>query len=313
MLNKSLILLFMLPLALNLAIASTHAADCRPVVAQIDHQTPLIEQVGILRNSNHYWASRKNRALCAGDVVIAPKTVPSLQVIYYSEGPYHKTLAAGEHYKVIALDNPCGVLCKLGDAINRLWTKLRYTESLSPTPTTGAVSREGKNSKAQFVFTPLADGEGSQEPFYLFARDGDIPLFWYGGKSPYQLTVKDAAGKEVIQKTTETGKFSLTTLNTEPGTKYTLTIQSSDDKTCQKNNSKICQKKLIFAIPPFPFNPNKLDKGLARLLADCNRNWRLEIWRQLQTMPDSEPKNAFVAHLKANDVSPYDRDVGLCQ
>lgn len=301
-----------LAVAINLNFSVTQALDCQPIIAQI-HKVATIEQIGILRVSQgktHEWASLDNRELCAGDVVIVPKTIPQLKISYYSHPPLQQILTAGERYQVIALDNPCGGLCKFQEAIQRLWTKLWKTQSSLPTQSTGWRGP----GWTPYIYTPLADGESTREPFYLFARQGAIPLVWQGGKPPYRLTVKDATGKMVVQTTTEARQFSLTTLNPEPGLEYRLTIQTTEDKTCQTTNSKICQKPLIFTVPPFPLD-SRTDQSmkLATLWGDCERNWRLEIWRQLQAMPDSQQKQVFMAHLQAADVSAFDKEIGLCQ
>jgi len=40
---------------------------------------------------------------------------------------------------------------------------------------------------------------------------------------------------------------------------------------------------------------------LARLLYDPDKNWRLEIWRQLTAMLDSDEKRRFMGHLEMDD------------
>jgi len=313
MLNKTFLALVLI-FCLDSSLSITHALNCLPTVAEID-KLEAIGEVSILRasqNRRHEWAGQNNRRLCPGDEVIVPKNLPQITITYHSEGPYQKTLKGGETYIVTALDEPCGALCKFKEKVAKLWAKLRNTES---SPELVGVSERGSDSTAHIphIFTPLANGAGSIEPFYLFAHDGAIPLFWKGSKPPYKLTVKDTKGKVVVQKRLCSGEFSFTSLAPEPGLEYSLTIQSTKDETCEKNNSKFCEKKLIFTVPPFPFD-SQADQfmQLTTLLADCQKNWRLEIWRQLSAIPDSKDKKAFMAHLRADDVSPYDRDIQLC-
>ncbi len=317
MLNKPCTMYgLMLSVGLGTPISAAHASTCRPIVAEIQ-KIEAIDQVGILRFSQgnaREWASQSNRALCPGDVVIVPKTLPHLKLDYYSYLPHQQALTAGERYQVIALGDPCGALCKFKQGIDRLWSKLWNTEP--PKPTTNSAPRG--HDKSQHIFTPLADGEGSSEPFYLFARDGAIPLIWKGGKSPYRLTVKNAAGEVVVQETIESAnilaEFVLTLPDTKPGLVYRLTIQSAKDKACRSDNSKICDKALKLIVPPFPLYPRADQRMmLATLLADCDRNWLLEIWRQINAMPDSQQKRKAVGHLIANNISPFDRDIGLCR
>ena len=308
--------------SLGTPISAVHASVCHPIVAQID-KIEAIETVGILRASQekaHEWASQSNRELCPGDVVIVPKTLPHLELSYYSESAHTQNLTAGEIYQVKALDNPCGALCKFEANIKLLWHKLWNTEPPKQRMTDDAGGRtQGKgNGESQHIFTPLADGEGSKSPFYLFARDGAVPLIWKGGQSPYRLTLKNADGDVIVQETIESAEilaeFVLTLPNTEPNAVYRLTIQSAKDEKCQKHNSKICDKALKLIVPPFPLNP-LAEPGLmlATLLGDCDRNWQLEIWRQLNAMPDSQQKQNAKGHLTANDVHYYDDDIGLCR
>jgi hypothetical protein len=318
MLNKPYIMCgLMLSVGLGTPISAAIASACRPIVAEIQKKTDAIDQVGILRASQgnvHEWASLSNRTLCPGDVVIVPKTLRHLKLDYYSNSGHQETLTAGDRHEVIALGDPCGALCKFQTKIKRLWDKLWNTEPPKPTR---KVATKG-HDKSQHLFTPLADGEGSKEPFYLFARDGAIPLIWKGGESPYRLTVKNADGDVVVQETIESAKilaeFVLSLPDTESGSVYRLTIQSAKDKACRKNKSKICDKALKLIVPPFPLDPRADQRMmLATLLADCDRNWLLEIWRQLNAMPDSQQKLKAVGHLIANNISPFDRDIGLCR
>ncbi len=296
-------------LLLFLAIVPAHAAlDCT-VVAQI--RTAAIDEVGILRaerGDKHEWASRHNRDLCAGDVVIVPKSIQRLTISYYSEIPKKKTLMAGDRYRVEALVEP-SAWRKLMTSIGRLYDKLTSTEPSEMSLSESAAARGHGESGPLPIFTPLAAGEGADYPFYLVARAGAIPLFWYGGQPPYRVVVKNAAGQEVVRETVNTASFSLNLADTQPGSVYTLTVQSTVDKSCQKNNSKLCQKELIFAVPPFPVDP-KIDPEImsAALLADCDNNWRLEVWRQLSALPDSQKKRRFMKRLEIDDIEPDDED-----
>lgn len=269
--------------------------------------------MGILRAipaNKHEWASRYNRKLCANDIVIVPKSLPRLTIRYYSEDSRKETLMAGDRYQVVALVDE-GMWSKLVATVSSWYEKWTSTEPLQTSPDKGTGWR-GNQAKPRYIFTPLAAGEGSDYPFYLLARQGTIPLFWYGGKPPYRVIVTNAANQVIVQNTTQTAAFSFILPNTEPGSEYSLTIQSTADKSCRSDNSKLCQKQLIFAVPPFPVD-QKLDPEIlsATLLANCDKNWRLEIWRQLTAMPASQKKQRFMARLDADDIDLD--DTGLCQ
>ncbi len=169
----------------------------------------------------------------------------------------------------------------------------------------GNIFRRGNSSVP--ISMPLASSEGT---FYLFSREGAIPLVWVGGESPYQLVVKDAAGKMIMEQsvvvpdTEEMATFSLTVPHTASGSTYNLTIQS--------DGSEPLRQTLTFVEPP-QFSSEDQWMNLTSLLAVCDddKNWRLEIWRQLSAMPDSAQKNNFMDHLEADDLDPY--DFGLCE
>ncbi len=97
---------------------------------------------------------------------------------------------------------------------------------------------------------PLAVGDGSDYEFFLSADNGAIPLFWYGGKVPYKLTVKDALGKVIVNEQLEKAEFSLILPDTKIGSKYSLTIESANTSDCNEDNSWICQKPLVVTALP---------------------------------------------------------------
>jgi len=264
-------------------------------VAEI-YMSDKIDHVGILRTGQKLqeWASPKNRALCAGDIVIVPKAIPQLKIAYYSEGGKEEILTAGQYYPVKALKAPCSAGCRFTEKVKLLYQKLTQKAPITVT-VTSVFDRSKKTDKPLRLNMPLAAAEGFDYPFYLFWHDGAIPLFWAGGKPPYQVEVTDAAGERIVQETVEkTNTFVLTVENPAPNQPYTLTISSADIESYRK--------KLIFTVPPFPLDP-KADKFqvFVTLLADPSKNWRLEIWRQLATMPDTEVRTNFETHLILRD------------
>jgi len=299
MLRKStrcakLALLAMVLFYLGMVPFTATALTCTQV-AEI-YMSDKIDHVGILRTGQKLpeWASRKNRALCAGDIVIVPKAIPQLKIAYYSEGAKEEILTAGQKYPVKALKAPCSAWCRFTEKVERLYQKLTQKAPVTVT-VTSVFDRSKKTDKPLRLSMPLAAGEGFDYPFYLFLHDGAIPLFWAGGKPPYQVEVTDAARERIVQETVKkTNTFVLTVENPTPNQPYTLTISSAEIEPYRK--------KLIFTVPPFPLDP-KAEKFqvLATLLADPSKNWRLEIWRQLATMPDTEVRKNFKTHLILRD------------
>jgi hypothetical protein len=201
-----------------IALLPTHAAHalkCSPV-AQIVNTTKALETVRIQRaeSGKNEPASQYNRVLCQSDVVLVPKSISELKIRYELDNPpTYRTLKPGTQYWV-----SCGgsdICCKF----------MEFVMNYRTTPD----KSDSDNSR---LFMPLAADEGLEYPFYLFAgkAKGTIPLFWYNGQAPYQLTVTDATGK-VVREKTEVAYFSLTLPNTAPGSEYTLTIQSHDEQS----------------------------------------------------------------------------------
>jgi len=279
---------------------SAFALDC-DIVARI-HPLDRIDEVYILRAGKQLEkASSENRRLCPGDVVKVPKSISEIKIKYHSNK--RKILKSDQSYEVVALQKPCQALCKFKAKLSNLYEQFTMTEPAEISIPTGSKG----TSKSSPIKMPLAASEGSDYEFFLSADNGAIPLFWYGGKVPYKLTVKDALGKVIVNEQLEKPKFSLILPDTKIGSKYSLTIQSVDSLSCNEDNSQICQKPLVVMA-----SETETMEQLVALLANCeDRNWRLEIWRQLNVMPDSKAKRNFMEHLAENDIDLYDFE--LCE
>ena len=287
--HNKLALIFMLSIGIT---SSVQARDCS-VVAKI-YLTDVINEVSIWRKGTEKptWASKDNRKLCAGDVVTAPnRPISPLIIRYYTEIRKMAKLKMGETYKIEALLKPCEMWCTAWNDVERLYYKLTNEKPENVDDGAGGSRGDSDSKQSPNITMPLDTNGISAEPFYLFAREGVIPLFWEAGKPPYQLEVTDAMGNVITHNTLNTNTMSLIVPNTEPEQTYTLKISAA--------NTVSYQNQLIFAMPPFPLDPkaNKLIM-LARLLNDPNKNWRLEIWRQLATMQKSPAKENFKAHLR---------------
>lgn len=277
------IYVFILCLGLGIGVSPVHAKNC--TVAKI-YKVKGIEKICIRRaKSGDCEPASLNRNLCADDLVIVPESIPEIK-IHYIKPRYKITLKGGEEHKVCGYNNIKGLRC-----------------FLKTTPI--MLSWVFKGNSTDPISMPLAISEG---PFYLFSHKGVIPLVWHGGQSPYQLTVKNAAGQIIVQQpvhgTRKRATFPLTVPNTAPGSTYSLMIQSAGGESLRQT--------LKFVEPPqFTYEDHWMN--LASLLAVCygGKNWRLEIWRQLSAMPDSEHKKNFMDHLEADDLDPY--DFGLCE
>jgi hypothetical protein len=300
--NKSYIF-YLLLAYLGFYIPTVQALNCT-AVAKIK-KIVAINEVVILRAANNHkseHASRYNRELCADDVVIVPNYISRLQINYYSEDSFKQVLRYGDRYTVIALAKPCGSWCKLKENLTQLSDAFKYTKP-EYIPHYDSSDRGNETQESDLIDMPLAAGEGADYPFYLFARDGAIPISWIGEQAPYQVKLVDSKENIILQESTKDTTISLNIADTEPDNKYVLTIQSGNE---------IYKKTLEFRVPPFPLNPNA-DKWitLARLLANSENNWRLEIWRQLSAMPDSKEKRNFMGHLEADEFDLC--EFGLCE
>jgi hypothetical protein len=292
---KKTYVFYMLLSYFGLTMNSAVALNC-DFVAKI-HPFNGIDEVEILRAGNKLEkASFYNRRLCPDDVVKVPESLSEVKIKYQSNK--REVVRAGLSYKVVALAKPCQWWCKFKDKISSVTGLFTKTEP-ETTDKTVVASRGLDNS---IIKMPLAISDGSDREFFLSADNGAIPLFWFGGKAPYNLTVKDAVGKVIVlQKQLEKPEFSLTLPDIQVGSEYKLTIQSAESSDCNDDNSWICQKPLVVtALPQVVESDNEMEK-LVPLLADCEKNWRLEIWRRLSVMPDSEAKRDLMQDLAEND------------
>jgi len=282
---------FLILCGLLILSANSLARGCDKV-AKI-HSFAKIAHVSILRQDAKLpeWASQENRYLCAGDTVIVPKAVPEIVVEYYTNPAKQVKLNAGDTYEVGKLRRPCGKWCKLLEEIDILYKQL--TQKEGPFVSDIQMGSRGPDGQLPPIFMPLAAGGGVDYEFFLFARAGSIPLFWHGGEPDYNLLVKDATGNVVVDKPVKTNHYDLTLPSTTAGQRYELSISC---KACKK----VYRKQLVFVVPP-PLPIENNSKVLSALLLDEDKNWRLEIWRQLAKMPNSKARNNFQQHLKLDD------------
>jgi len=282
-------------LCAGLSILSNETMSC-VYVAKIK-KIEKIDRVNILRKENEKkpeWAKLETRELCAGDTVIVPKTISEVTLLYYSDDNQQKVLKAGETHEVLALKEPCGAWCKFTASLEKLRKKLTM-EKVDQEEVKPAGDRGTKEGESSEIFTPLSAGEGEDYPFYLFSREGKIPIFWRGGESPHHVVVKDSSDQIIIDKKVEKRETFLNFQDVEPQETYSLTISSAGYENYQKT--------LVFTVPPFPID-SKADKlTLLTTLLQHDKNWRLEIWRQLHALPNSEEKRNFMGHLKVDDSS----------
>ncbi len=274
---------------------SSFASDCDKV-AKI-HLFAKIGHVSILRagKKSRKPASKKNRYLCAGDKVIVPKIVSGVIVEYFTNPAKQDKLNADVTYKVGKLDKPCGKWCKLLAEIDYLYEQLIQSETSFVSNT--QVFGRGEDGELLPIFMPLAIGEGSDYEFFLFAQAGSIPLFWHGGEPDYKLLVKDSTDKVVIDTTVKTNHYDLKLSSTNVGQRYELTVG------CQACD-KLYKKHLVFVAPvplAYSIQGDAKLKALIGLLLDEDKNWRLEIWRQLGKLPSSPQRDALQQHLKWDD------------
>ncbi|MEK7991159.1 MAG: hypothetical protein VSS52_009155 [Thiotrichaceae bacterium] len=278
-------LLFSLLLLLNY---NSHAQSCTVVAkAQL---TENISEVKVIRNYSQQALSHSNAELCIGDVLVIPESFTEEVILdYYSENLEQQQLAAGQH-EITGLETPCGDWCRITKQTKRLYFRLTR-KNINPPKRIVATDR-GDDEK--LLISTLTNNK--PQPLYLFAQEGDVSFFWKGGKKPYQLTVKNQQGQIVVTKKKSYKKhiqFSLP--NVEPNQTYHLVLQDKHKIQFETD--------IMFRLPPFPLDPdeNKLLR-LTRLLLDSERNWRLEIWRQLQALSDNTKVNKFKAHLLVDDL-----------
>jgi len=279
-------------LCVGLSVLSNETMSC-VYVAKIQ-KIKEIDQIGILRKDKdlaHEWASSDNRQLCAGDEVIVPKNLSQITIHYYSDNDLKKALKSGEKHKIFALEEPCGAWCKFTESLEKLRKKLTMEKVEEEIKIAG--DRGTKEGESSEIFMILSAGEGKDSPFYLFSEQGKVPIFWYGGESPYHVVVKDSSDQTVIDEKVEKHETFLNFQDVEPQQTYSLTISSAGYAGYQKT--------LIFTVPPFPID-SKADKWtLLTTLLQHDKNWRLEIWRQLHELPDSDEKRNFMGHLELDD------------
>jgi hypothetical protein len=293
--TKTLTTTCLITTSLAFSVGPVQALDCT-TVATILGAPDVLGYVHITSTTpgETEFAKPNRRDLCAGDQIeISPKATTPIKVLYYSESQKTVEIKGGEKLEIQALNDPCGLWCKAQEKIQKLLKPLLSQEGLSGEE--AGVFGKAINKNIH-VAMPLAAGEGPDYPLYLFAQPGPIQLLWRGGEPPYQLEIKDDQQKVVFHKLgLESTLIDWPVSEVTPGQTYHLSLIS-------KNAKKIYQKTIIFSVPPLPLDP-KADKFtfLATLLQDPNKNWRVEIWRQLLTLPPSPERERFLGHLWKDD------------
>ncbi len=256
----------------------------------------VVANAQLLENDNNIKIIRNmqeqilmpNANLCIGDIIIVPESaIESVILHYYSQNLEQKQLVAGEHYEIIGLDKPCDEWCEINQKTKRLYV---YLTRKNISPPKHITETERGDDESLSTSTLIVS-----QPLYLFADNGKINFFWKGGEPPYQLFVKDKKEQTLISKQKLYEKhveFEITNVNLNQT--YQLIIQDR-----QQNHLEV---GIVFRLPPFPLDPdeNKLLR-LTRLLRDTERNWRLEVWRQLQSLGNTRKVNKFKAHLIVGD------------
>lgn len=280
-------LLFNLLLVIS---CNSYAQSCT-VIANLQ-ATQNLNEVEVLRDMYPLpiKAGARDVELCADDVVAMPESLTQTVTLhYYSHDLQHQVLNAGEQHMVVALESPCGDWCQISKETKRLYLTLTRKRV---TPPKRIVATDRGDSEELPVSTLVT---GHNQPLYLFSNEGEIGFFWNGGKKPYKFLVQDQQGKTLVSQSKLHKKHTSFTLpSTEPNQTYKLILK---DKSNQ-----ILETDIVFRLPPFPLNPeeNKLLR-LTRLLLDPDNNWRLEVWRQLQTFKENPKVHKFKAHLLVND------------
>lgn len=271
---------------------STASMACELIIAKIQWRPELANSVSVLRNGETHFITEKDRELCRGDQLTVPQQVVPITIWYYSEHSKKEEITKPiTNHPLQELKEPCGMWCKVEDKIVSLVNKLTGKKSTTSEKIVNVATRGHDENKP--VFMPLSSGKSKEKPFFLFANEGRVDLFWRNGKPPFQIILQDNNDNELLKHETEQREGAFIPSTFEVGTIYHLTIK---DQLNQSYSTKI-----EFTVPPLPID-SKVDKFklFATLLYD-KRNWRLEIWRQLLALPDSQEKQNFLDHLINDD------------
>ncbi|MEK7990974.1 MAG: hypothetical protein VSS52_008215, partial [Thiotrichaceae bacterium] len=248
----------------------TYATDSCNFVAKIQKWTD-IEQITIIRNEK-VLIDNTRQALCTGDAITVFSKQP-IFIYYYNEWMSKEQLPVGKKYIVKQLQSPCGRWCKLKAIIESQYLFLTQREVYQPPVAASSRGDEAYSMSSSFTKDQFA---------YLFSGTNDIHFFWEGGTQPYNLIVQNQDGNSVVkQNNTSIQEVQFTLPNTEIEQEYTLILHDKDD-----NEFKA---KLVFRTPPLPMKPNqnKLEY-FAILLSDPKRSWRLQVWQELQSLPETK-------------------------
>lgn len=270
---------------------------CELTIAKIQWRPELANSVSVLRDGKIHFIEENNRELCRGDQIIVPKESVPVTIWYFSEFSNKEEIQSPiTNYPLKELKEPCGMWCKAEDKIVALFEKLTAKKVLKENLI--GVATRGNDENKSFIL-PLNAGKSKEIPFFLFPTQETITLFWQHGKPPFQITLQDESGKVLLEAQITEREWAFKPTSPEIGTTYQLAIKDQQNQMDTIN--------IEFSVPPFPID-HKMEKlKLFTLLLrqekskENFKNWRLEIYRQLLTLPDTPEKQNFLDHLIADD------------
>jgi len=274
---------------------SNFSLACDLTIAKIQWHEKLFNNISVLRNGKTHFITEKDRELCRGDQLTVPQQAVPVTIWYYSEPLDKKEITdPATNYQLQELKEPCGMWCKVEDKIVSLVDKLTGKKTINSEKMVNVATRGG-NDENESLFMPLSAGKSQNAPFFLFANEGKVNLFWHNGKPPFQIILQDNNGNELSRSETKQREWAFIPSTFEIGTIYHLTIKDQLNQSYSTN--------IEFTVPPLPID-SKADKFklFATLLQqdklkENSKNWRLEIYRQLLALPDSPEKQNFLEHL----------------
>jgi len=256
--------------------------ECSSVAKLVFHAAEHKSEVKVLRGSQDALREVKSDRLCAGDRVRVPRGIV-VDVKYLEAGSNEHKLEGPGEYPVLGgvrAGTPLGNLLKSADVFG--WFR-------EDGPETGV---EAALSRSVGMTSPLAAGQSPQVPLYVKSSLRDIAFFWSGGAAPWRVELADASGRvlsaaEVREPTAMLSRFARPT-----DEEYQLSVRSAD--------GLVLTRKLKFE--PDAQTPRESAEpdwaAIVAMLSDPDRNWRLQVWSELRTAPDSGMKAAVMKRLQ---------------
>ena len=260
------------------------ATDCSPVAKLVFYAPEHKDEIKVVRGSAA-GAARETRSdqLCAGDRVHVPQGL-QVGIKYLQLGDSLVKLEGPGEYPV--LDN-----VRAGSTLHNA---LKSADVFHWFQEAGKSHIEAAISRSLGMTSPLDGRDAPDAPLHVKSSLPRLFFFWQGGTGPWQVELAGPGGEILARVQVQETKIDLPCPAPDVRGDARLIVRSADDRRLQRS----IRVEAVSGPARAPDVPDW--GGIVTMLADNQRNWRLQVWSELQAAPASGMKAAVMSRLEKN-------------